>query len=79
MDIATHLWEILGEDSKENGKVVGVFLAIFDRLPSKMKLVVDFKVQGLPNKLIAKQLGISEVTVRIHLRRAKKRILTALE
>ena len=53
------------------------WLYIFDGLPKKMKLVVDFKIQNpqYTNEEIAKLTGYTPEAVRKHLERAKKRFL----
>ena len=51
------------------------FLWVFDRLPKKMKVIVDLKMTGQSVKEIAKLLNIAEVTVYQHLEKAKKRFL----
>ena len=48
---------------------------VFDKLPPRMKLIVDFKMQGLGNSEIANTLAVSERTVRYHLLQAKMRFL----
>ena len=51
------------------------WLYIFDRLPPKMKLMVDFATQGFSVKEIAGLTKTKENTVRQVLGRAKERII----
>jgi DNA-directed RNA polymerase specialized sigma24 family protein len=55
------------------------FLAVFDRLPDQMRLIVDLKMTGQTNEEIAKVLNISVHTVIEHLRRARKRFVRDFE
>lgn len=64
-----------GDDDWEKVVATDSFLHIFDRLPDKMRLIVDLKTTGTSNKEIASLLKISEHTVIEHLRRAKRRFI----
>jgi len=63
---------------RDNWEVIDVmdnWLYVFDHLPRKMRLCVDFKVQGYSNKEIALLLHCSVNCVCNHLLKAKKRLL----
>jgi len=63
---------------KDNWQVIEEmdnWLYVFDHLPKKMKLIVDFRVQGLTNLEISRVCGCSECNVRAQLSKAKKRFL----
>ena len=51
------------------------YLYTFDKMPDKMRLTVDFRTGGMPQREIAKIMKVSINTVDTHLKRAKKRIL----
>ncbi len=51
------------------------WLFVFDRMPRKMKIVVDLKITGMSNKDIAKELHCTVCNVCNHLLKAKKRLL----
>ena len=53
------------------------FLWMFDHLPDKMRLIVDFKIEGKTNEEIAKLLHTTEKHVYNKLRLAKKRFILA--
>jgi len=48
---------------------------VYSRMPRKMRLVVDLKLTGADNKLVAKQMGCSVNSVCNHIVKAKKRFL----
>lgn len=63
---------------KDNWQVVEVldnWLYVFDRMPRKMRLAVDLRVQGFSNKEIALRLKCSVNSVCNHIAKAKKRLL----
>ena len=70
--LLTHL---LHRDNWEAVEMMDNWVWIFDRLPKRMKICVDLKTTGMPNKEIAKLLGCSVNSVCNHLRKAKKRFL----
>ncbi len=53
------------------------FLWVFDHLPKKMRLIVDFKIEGRTNAEIAKMLNTTEKHVYNKLLLAKKRFIKA--
>ncbi len=53
------------------------FLYVFDRMPKKMRMVVNLRMTGYKIVEIARLLKIHDDTVRMHLRLAKKRIMRA--
>jgi len=48
---------------------------VYSRMPRKMRMVVDLKITGSSNKLIASQIGCSVNSVCNHVLKAKKRFL----
>ncbi len=48
---------------------------VYSRMPKKMRLIMDLKITGDNNKLIASKLGCSVNNICNHLRKAKKRLL----
>ena len=53
------------------------FSWIYDRMPPKMKAIIDFKMTGMENKEVWKLLDISKVHFYRLLREAKSRLLRA--
>lgn len=51
------------------------FLFVFDRMPTKMRIIVDLKMTGTKTEDIAKLLQVTPQTIRTQLDRAKDRIL----
>ena len=51
------------------------WLYIFDRMPPRMKIIVDFRVQGLCIAEIAVILRVSQNNVRAQISKAKKKLL----
>jgi hypothetical protein len=63
------------KDRWESVESMDNWLYVFDHLPKKMRLCVDFRVQGYSNKEIAVILRCSVNCVCNHLLKAKKRFL----
>ncbi|MDD5355841.1 MAG: sigma-70 region 4 domain-containing protein [Candidatus Omnitrophica bacterium] len=74
-DLERVLWQLAGKDNWAILQEIDNWLFIFDKMPKKMRLIVDFRVQGLTNKEIAIILHCSENNIRAQLSKAKKRIL----
>lgn len=72
------VYQILDKDNWEVIDEIDCFIYVYDKMPARMRLVVDLKMTGNTAKEIAKLLGIDESTVRVQIHRAKKRILNAL-
>lgn len=53
------------------------FLWMFDHLPARMRLMVDFKIEGKSNEDIAKLLNVTEKAVYKALMMAKQRFIKA--
>ena len=51
------------------------WLYVFDKMPKQMKIIVDFRVQGITKEEIANMLHCSVNNIEKHLRKAKKRFL----
>jgi DNA-binding NarL/FixJ family response regulator len=66
---------MLKQDNWEVVELMDNWLWVFDHMPKRMKLIVDFKVQGVTNKQIAKLCHCSVNNIEKHLRKAKKRFL----
>ena len=75
MDREHIVYQILDKDNWEVIDVIDGFLYVYDRMPKKMKLIVDMKMTGTPNREIAKTIGISLNNVEVQLNIAKKRII----
>lgn len=72
------VYQILDKDNWQVIDEIDSFLFIYDRMPTQMKVVVDYKMTGESNQRIAEMLGIPPNQVRAQLSKAKKRILNAL-
>ena len=62
-------------DNWEAVEAMDNWLWVFDHMPKRMKIVVDFKTQGIPNKAIARMCNCTVKNIEKHLRKAKKRLL----
>lgn len=69
------LWQVVGKNDWRAVADLDSFTWVYDHLPPKMRLAVDFKIQGFSNKKIAKLMSITEHTLRQHLAEAKKRFI----
>jgi DNA-directed RNA polymerase specialized sigma24 family protein len=65
----------LKKDNWEIIEAMDNWLYVFDKMPKKMRLVVDLKISGLTKIQIAKLCKCSLKNVEKHLRKAKKRFL----
>lgn len=66
---------------KDNWDVVAQingWLYVYDKMPPRMRFIVDLKMQGYTNGEIAVMLKIKENQVRSQISRAKKRFVTIL-
>jgi len=70
--------QLVDKDNWQAVDMIDSFLYIVDRMPDKMRMVVDFRVQGYNKTMIAHFMKITENAVAIHLTRAKKRIIKAM-
>lgn len=69
---------IMNEFKKDNWEIIEQldnWLYVFDHLPVRMRIYVDFKIQGMQNKEIAVICRVSVNCVEKQLRRAKIRFL----
>jgi len=66
---------LLSRDNWDAVELMDNWLFVYDRLPKKMRLVVDLKINGMSNKAIARRMRISMSNVGNQILRAKKRIL----
>lgn len=66
--------DILGDGIEELIET-DAFLWVFDRMPKKMRMVIDLRMSGYTIKEIGVLLKIETTTVYKHIRLAKKRIL----
>jgi DNA-directed RNA polymerase specialized sigma24 family protein len=71
-------YQIAGRNDWDVIDQIDGFLDIFDRLPKRMRLIVDMKMTGTPDEDIAKMMDISVKTVKNKLTEAKKRFLVGL-
>lgn len=72
------LFQLFNKDNWEAVDEIECFLFIFDRMPKRMRLTVDYKIQGLSNEEIAVIMNVQVQTVRKQLDRAKARLATGL-
>lgn len=72
------LWQIAGKHNWEAVVEVPSFLAIYDRMPDRMRLAVDLKIQGHEIEEIADMMGISSTTAYEHLQKAKNRVMRSI-
>lgn len=63
---------------RDNWSAIEQCLEIFDDMPIRMRIIVDFKMTGDTNAEVAARLNISESNVRAQLSLAKKRIARAM-
>lgn len=68
------IYQLFNCDNFEVLEEVDGFLQIFDKMPKRMKLTVDFRLQGYTNTEIAAMMRVKPQTVRKQLDRVKKRI-----
>ncbi|MBM4137265.1 MAG: hypothetical protein FJ241_10615 [Nitrospira sp.] len=74
--IHSSVYQFVEKDDWDVGlKEMENFLSVFDAMPPRMKMVVDFKIQGMSNKEIAKQMNVSIREIQLQVVKAKKRIL----
>lgn len=72
------MYQIAGKSNWEAVYEVPSWLAIHDRMPTRMKLAFELKLQGYTTKEIAEQMSISARAAYYLIGRAKKYILTSL-
>lgn len=72
------IYQLINLDNWEAVDTVDSFLYIFDRLPARMKLIVDLKMTGSTNKEIASLLKVKVREVQRQLKAAKDRIANGL-
>jgi FixJ family two-component response regulator len=67
-DILDAVTKAHGQDQKrrDNEKVVSDLRILFDSLTSREREVITLVTAGLMNKQIAAELGVSEITVKVH-------------
>ena len=70
-----HMVFLLSCDNWESVELMDNFFFIYDRMPRKMRLIIDLKIKGMSNKVIARKVRCSVSSVCNHIRKAKKRIL----
>jgi RNA polymerase sigma factor (sigma-70 family) len=73
------VWQLMGKDNWEAVTEIPDWMAIFDDMPQRMRLVIDLRLQGYKNQEIAKMMGISEDGIRLSLSRAKRRLARGME
>jgi len=66
---------LLSKDEWDVVEVMDHWCFVYDRMPRKMKMIVDLKITGLNNKAISRKVKCSVTSVCNHLLKAKKRIL----
>ncbi len=72
------VYELLDCDNWNAVDEIDCFLWIYDRMPRRMKLIVDLRMSGEDRESIAATLKIKPATVSNQLSLAKKRIVKAL-
>jgi DNA-directed RNA polymerase specialized sigma24 family protein len=63
-------WEVIDQ--------VDGFCWIFDRLPDKMRIIVDLRMSNVPDEEISAMMGIKVQSVKNRLVQAKKRFMKAI-
>jgi len=71
--------ELLGRNNWETVDVVDSFLWVFDRMPKRMKLIVDLKISNFTDDEIASMLDIGKKEVQKRLRQAKDRVIRSMK
>ena len=66
--------DVAGEQAQEPPEVLGVFEALRHLSPNQRAAVVLFHEADQPVAAIARRMGISAPTVRVHLHRGRKRL-----
>lgn len=72
------LWQIVGRNNWRAVACVEGWIYMYDKMPRKMKLVFGYKIEGYSNKEISDILGITERTVRYHVKKARDRVANLL-
>jgi len=72
------IFQILDRDNWSSVEQIDSFIYVYDKMPLRMRLVVDLRMTGESIREIAQMLSIKEETVRVQLHNAKKRIMKAL-
>ena len=72
------VYGLLHRDDWRTVDAIESFLYVYDKMPPMMKMVIDYKMTGDTTQEIADKLSLTTNAVRIHVYRAKKRILNAL-
>jgi len=72
------VYQLLDRDNWEVIDQIDSFLYVFDKMPQRMRMVVDLKMTGNTNEEIAEMMKTTLITVRRQLSMAKNRIIKAL-
>ncbi|MHC1628803.1 MAG: sigma factor-like helix-turn-helix DNA-binding protein [Candidatus Nezhaarchaeales archaeon] len=77
-DVRRLLWQIAGKDNWEAIEEVPYWTFMFDRMPERMRLAVDLKLQGYEIAEIAKIMGTTIDGAYKHIQKARDRICCSL-
>jgi FixJ family two-component response regulator len=59
-------WHSTAQKTQESEKAVVDLRAKFDALTHREKEVMEWVTSGLPNKQVATELGVTEITIKVH-------------
>ena len=71
-DLVAHL---LNKDDWNSVEHMDNWVYVYSKMPRKMRMVIDLKITGDNNKVIASKIGCSVTSVCNHVLKAKKRLL----
>lgn len=77
-DIRYLLYQLLNKDNWETIDSIDSFLFIYDKMPDRMRIIVDLRMSGYSRIEISNILHIAIGTINCQLYRAKRRLMESI-
>ena len=77
-EIYSLMYQIGGKDNWDAIYEVPSWLSLYDKMPRRMQMAFNLKIQGYTVKDISGLMDITEQVAYEHLRKAKKRVINSL-